>query len=504
MDFHFDLNFTEESSSLPSTISLLFFSFTFIFSIFSLSLYILRLRPWCNCDLCRSYLSSAWSESFPNLSDWYADLLRRSPSATIHLHVLSNLVTANPDNVEHILSSNFQNYPKGQPFSSLLGDLLGHGIFNVDGDTWRFQRKMASLELGSVAVRSHAFEIVWAQIRTRLIPVMSAAAMATAVDLQDVFRRFSFDVICRFSFGVDPGCLRLSMPVSEFAVAFDVASRVSAERAMGTWPVMWRIKRALNLGSERRLKEAIKIVNGLAEEVIRHRRQIGFSGRNDLLSRFMASTHDDRYLRDIVVSFLLAGRDTVASALTSFFWLLAQHPEVEAKILSESDRVMGPDRDAAASFENLRDMHYLHAAVYENMRLFPPVQFDSKFAVDDDVLPDGTFVHKGTRVTYHPYAMGRMDRIWGPDCLRFNPDRWLNNGCFSPENPFKFPVFQAGLRVCLGKELAVMDIKSVAVALVRKFQIRLDKPDRVARFAPGLTASWRGGLPVRIQERTPN
>lgn len=205
-----------------------------------------------------------------------------------------------------------------------------------------------------------------------------------------------------------------------------------------------------------------------------------------------------------MVSFLLAGRDTVASALTSFFWLLAQHPEVEAKILSESDRVMGPDRDAAASFENLRDMHYLHAAVYENMRLFPPVQFDSKFAVDDDVLPDGTFVHKGTRVTYHPYAMGRMDRIWGPDCLRFNPDRWLNNGCFSPENPFKFPVFQAGLRVCLGKELAVMDIKSVAVALVRKFQIRLDKPDRVARFAPGLTASWRGGLPVRIQERTPN
>ena len=136
------------------------------------------------------------------------------------------------------------------------------------------------------------------------------------------------------------------------------------------------------------------------------------------------------------------------------------------------------------------------------MRLFPPVQFDSKFAEEDDILPDGTFVQKGTRVTYHPYAMGRMDRIWGLDCLQFKPERWLKNGYFTPENPFKFPVFQAGLRVCLGKELAVMDVKCVAVVLIRKFKIRLAGTDRIARFAPGLTASWRGGLPVRIEERS--
>ncbi|KAH7864814.1 hypothetical protein Vadar_034154 [Vaccinium darrowii] len=88
------------------------------------------------------------------------------------------------------------------------------------------------------------------------------------------------------------------------------------------------------------------------------------------------------------------------------------------------------------------------------MRLYPPVQFDSKFCQEDDTLPDGTFVKKGTRVTYHPYAMGRMERIWGPDCLEFKPERWLENGVFRPVSPFKYPVFQAGVRVCLGKELA--------------------------------------------------
>ncbi|KAH7864647.1 hypothetical protein Vadar_032135 [Vaccinium darrowii] len=75
-------------------------------------------------------------------------------------------------------------------------------------------------------------------------------------------------------------------------------------------------------------------------------------------------------------------------------------------------------------------MHYLQAAINESMRLYLPVQFDSKFCQEDDTLPDGTFVKKGTRVTYHPYAMGRMERIWGPDCLEFKPERWLENGVF--------------------------------------------------------------------------
>ncbi|KAF9613411.1 hypothetical protein IFM89_008241 [Coptis chinensis] len=70
-------------------------------------------------------------------------------------------------------------------------------------------------------------------------------------------------------------------------------------------------------------------------------------------------------------------------------------------------------------------------ALYECLRLYPPVQFDSKFAQEDDVLRDGTFVKKGTRVTYHPYAMGRMEELWGPDCLEFKLERWLINGAFT-------------------------------------------------------------------------
>lgn len=491
--------------AIQSHFSLLFFSFASIFIVFALLLELLKYLPWwCNCPVCKAYVTSSWRADFDNLCDWYTHLLRQSPTRTIHIHVLSNTITANPDNVEHILKTRFENYPKGKRFSSILGDFLGRGIFNVDGDLWRFQRKLASVELGSMSVRSFSFHIVSAEVRRRLLPLLdSVADTGQVLDFQDVLRRFAFDNICKISFGLDPGCLELSLPMSEFAAAFDTASRLSAWRAAATAPAVWKAKRFFNLGSERELRRAIRLVHLLADEVIRQRRKHGFSSSRDLLSRFMASIDDDRYLRDIAISFMLAGRDTVSSALTSFFMLLSQHPAVQSRIRTEIDQVMGSSGDAAAvaSYDQLREMHYVHAALYENMRLYPPVQFNSKFSVDDDMLPDGTFVSRGTRVTYHAYAMGRTEELWGTDCREFRPERWLKNGVFAGENPFKYPVFQGGLRVCLGKEMALMEMKTVIVSVVRGFEVEMVDGRRPPKFSPGLTASLGGGLPVRVRCR---
>ncbi|CAL9768562.1 unnamed protein product [Musa acuminata subsp. burmannicoides] len=492
---------------LQSYVSSFFFIFAATFITFSGLLLLVRWRPWCNCPVCRSYLSSSWTAEFDNLCDWYAHLLRQSPTGTVQIHVLGNTITANPDNVEYMLKTNFDNFPKGKPFSTILGDLLGHGIFNVDGEAWRFQRKMASLELGSASLRSYAFRIVSGEVHHRLLPLLAFVSDPSGdhtVELQDVFRRFAFDSVCKISFGLDPGCLELSLPMSDFAMAFDRASTLLARRAATIAPLVWKLKRFLNVGSERELRRSIRRVNVLADEVIRQRRILGSASGHDLLSRFMSSVEDDRYLRDIVISFLLAGRDTVASSLTSVFFLLSQHPKVVAAIRDEVAAVTkGKDEnDEVPTYEQLNGMHYVTAVLHESLRLYPPVQFDSKFCLEDDVLPDGTMVTKNARVTYHPYAMGRMERIWGSDCFDFKPERWLRDGLFTPEGLFKYPVFQAGLRVCLGKEMALMEMKAVIVSVVPRFDIEVINGGRSPHFTPGLTATITGGLSVRVHRRS--
>lgn len=506
------LVFSLITSLIITSILIIFFTSVFPYltscfhKLFSTSLF-------CSCEICQAYLTSSWSKDFNNLCDWYSDLLQKSPTKTIHIHVLRNTITANCENLEYILKTNFENYPKGKPFSSILGDFLGRGIFNVDGELWKFQKKMASLELNKNSIRSFAFEVVNNEIHHRLIPLLKNQN-EVALDLQDVFKRFSFDSICRFSFGLDPMCLEKSLPMSDFALSFDLASKLSAERAMVVSPLIWKIKRFFNMGSEKELKKSINIINMLAKVVINQKRKMGFSNHQDLLSRFMSTTiHDDMFLRDIVISFLLAGRDTVASSLTSFFWLLAKNREVESEILSEAERVMGVGNNfGVTNFEQLSKLHYLQAAAYESMRLYPPIQFDSKFCLVDDVLPDGTRVKSGTRVTYHPYAMGRLEELWGEDCLEFKPQRWLKDGVFQPTNQFKYPIFQAGLRVCIGKEMALMELKSVAISLLRKFRIELEETSTTTttlgcdnpRFSPGLTATFAFGLPVFVRERGTN
>ncbi|KAG0496419.1 hypothetical protein HPP92_001110 [Vanilla planifolia] len=480
-----------------------FFLSAAIFSVFLASvLALVRRRPWCTCAICRAYVTSSWSASFPNLADYYTHLLRNSPTRTIHVHVLNSTITANPSNVEHILRTRFDIYPKGPAFSAILGDLLGRGIFNADGDMWHFQRKLSLRVFSVSALRTFCSLEINSVLRQRLLPLLRLhrASPLSPFDLQSAFRRFTIDAVSAVALGLDPESH--STLLSAFSDAFEVAATLSAARAASPAPFIWRVKRLLCLGTERCLRKEILRVDAFAHRIIGCRRLLPKG--QDLLSRFMASVDDDDYLRDIIVSFFLAGRDTVASALAGIFHLLLRYPAAVTAIRQEIvDRAVSADGDGGvvASWDQLREMSYVHAVVHEGMRLFPPIQFDSKFCAEDDVLPDGTFVRKGKRVTYHAYAMGRMEEEWGEDYGEFRPERWLRDGVFSPESPFKYPVFQGGQRQCVGKELAIMVMKAVVVAVIGEFDVELVDGKKTARFLPGLTATLQGGLPVTLCRR---
>ncbi|RVX20809.1 Cytochrome P450 94A1 [Vitis vinifera] len=248
---------------------------------------------------------------------WTSDLIRASPSATVVIHRCLGtrvVLTGNPSNVQHILKTHFHNYHKGQFFRIILSDFLGGGIFNADGDNWKFQRQVSSHEFNTKSLRKFIETVVDAELSDRLIPILSTAAANNSVlDFQDILQRFAFDNICKIAFGYDPDCLLPSLPQAKFAVAFEDAARISSERFTLILPIVWKLKRLMGVGSEKRLKLAVAEVREFAKNIVREKKEElkhkSSLDSTDLLSRFLSSGHSDEdFITDIVISFILAGR----------------------------------------------------------------------------------------------------------------------------------------------------------------------------------------------------
>ncbi|KAL0016347.1 hypothetical protein SO802_003416 [Lithocarpus litseifolius] len=443
---------------------------------------------------------------------WLSGIIQVSPSATFVLqrnYSTRRVYSGNPALVQHILKTNFSNYVKGDDFNRTLTDFLGHGIFNIDGDSWKFQRQVSSHEFNTKSLRKFIETVVDTELSDRLIPILSSAAkQGTVLDFQDILQRFAFDNICKIAFGFDPAYLLPSLPQAKFALAFEDGVRISSERFSAVHPVFWNFKKLLNIGSEKRLKNAISEVREFALNIVKEKKQRLGEKESldsvDLLSRFLSSGHsDENFVTDIVISFILAGRDTTSAALTWFFWLLSKNPEIESEILNEIN-----EKSEAPVFDEVKDMVYTHASLCESMRLYPPVPINGKEAVNDDVLPGGTVVKKGMRVIYFPYAMGRLEMLWGSDWAEFKPERWLQkeeeSWKFVGRDWYTYPVFQAGPRICLGKEMAFLQMKRVVAGVLRRFKVVPAFEEGVnhePEFVSYLTSKMKGGFPVKIVER---
>ncbi|RZC92886.1 hypothetical protein C5167_007909 [Papaver somniferum] len=443
-------------------------------------------------------------------NQWVAEVLNFCPTNTYVIRNLgaSIVTTAYPENVKHILKCHFSNYPKGGVMRNILSDFLGNGIFNADGDSWKFQRKISSHEFNTTSLRKFIEEIVKIEIFRRLIPILSMTAEKNSE--LDLLQRFALDNICKISFGYDPSYLSISLEKKEFSVAFEDATRIMSERIGHIIHLVWTLKRFLDIGSEKRLKQATATIRESARNIVRQKKhelkEKSSLETSDLLSRFVKDDDlDEDFVIDIVISFILAGQDTISAALAWFFWLVSCNPRVEYEILKEINQT-----SEEPSYDDVKDMVYIHASLCESMRLYPPVPLDSKEAASDDILPDGTVIKNGMRVSFSIYAMGRMEHMWGSDCNEFKPERWLEKEnvtgklSFMGKDPYTYPIFQAGPRICLGKEMAFLQMKMVAVEVLRRFHVvpTANKNNYAPVYVSYLASKMKGDFPVKIEKRT--
>ncbi|KAH9608696.1 hypothetical protein KSS87_006268 [Heliosperma pusillum] len=454
--------------------------------------------------------------NFKRLHHYMTDLATKHKTYRLLNPFRNEIYTCDPANVEYILKTNFDNFGKGDYTYANVSDLLGDGIFAVDGDKWKNQRKVSSYEFSTRVLRDFS-SIIFRENAVKLANIIAVAMKSDQImDIQDLFMKSTLDSIFKVAFGVELDSMCGSNEEGiRFSQAFDDASAASLYRYVD---ILWPIKRFLNIGLEAKLKQDIRIINAFVYRLISNKVELMKKSedtpsmkKDDILSRFLQLDNTDpKYLRDIILNFVIAGKDTTAATLSWFIYMLCKHPEVQEKVAKELRNVTS--MESGSNYEqltaNLREeslerLHYLHAALTETLRLYPAVPVDAKICFSDDTLPDGYSVKKGDMVAYQPYAMGRMHFIWGDDAEDYRPERWLDeDGIFQPHSPFKFTAFQAGPRICLGKEFAYRQMKIFSTVLLSNFVFKLGDKESTVNYRTMINLHIDGGLHVRALPRT--
>ncbi|KAG0278085.1 Protein kinase alk2 [Linnemannia exigua] len=406
-----------------------------------------------------------------------------------------------PDVLEHVLKTNFWAYEKGSFIYNAFYDLLGNGIFGADGHLWNWQRKMVSHIFNVNAFRHYTSEVFVKESYAVADYLGMIAEEGRTVDIHNLFYLYTLDSFGEVSFGQSFGCLDAPEKEVEFAAAFDRLNMVVFNRLFtpGWQMIEWITGRRLQI-----LKDK-KTITDFALKIIRDRRINGYNKpQKDLLQLCMDMDGEDgrplsdEMLKDLILNFIIAGRDTTAQALSWMFYLLHRSqsdPKIMQRLVKEVDDVL---MGQAPTYDSCKNLKYAKACLYESLRIYPSVPGNMKVAVQDDVWPDGTKIYKGEFISWNTWTMGRSTALWGLDAREYNPDRWMT-GEHIPSH--KFPAFHVGPRTCLGQQFATVEAITVMAILLQRFTFELVDPDIEPGYLPGLTLHMANGLPLRVHQR---
>ncbi|XP_027358756.1 alkane hydroxylase MAH1-like [Abrus precatorius] len=427
---------------------------------------------------------------------------------------MNYLVTSDPTNVHHIMSKSFDNYIKGHEFREIF-QAFGDGIFTADSETWKYNRSLFHSLFKQRSFEVFLEKTIQKKVQNNLLPILDHVhQQGIVVDLQDVFNRFTFDNICSIVLGYDPNCLSIDFPEVACEKAFNEAEECIFYRHVVPTTV-WKLQKWLQIGQEKKLTKACKTFDQFLYACIASKRQVlskctkneMAEAQVDLLTALMREEKghalDDKFLRDSAFNLFVAGRDTITSALTWFFWLVATHPLVESKILEEIKDKFGDKEEKSGGFgvEDVKKLVYLHGAICEALRLFPPIPFERKQSIKADILPSGHSINPNTMILFSLYAMGRFEDVWGKDCSEFKPERWISErGGIVYAPSYKFVSFNAGPRTCLGKELSFIQIKMVITAILCNYRIHVVEANPIIP-SHSIVLLMKHGLKVRITKK---
>ncbi|HEX8552641.1 MAG TPA: cytochrome P450 [Abditibacteriaceae bacterium] len=377
---------------------------------------------------------------------------------------LEVLLVNHPDLVEQVMLGANKHFIKDRttPTSRAFRRLLGNGLLTSDGDFWLRQRRLAQQAFHKDRILQTYSGAFVRHCETMLDGWESGSVR----DMYGDMMKLTLEIAAETFFGSDVSDRAGDIGRALNDIMDDFVARGSKIPLPDDFPSP----------TNRRFDRATAALDKIVFKIIEERRaqeKDGEGGRNDLLTLLMRaqdsddSQMTDRQLRDEGVTLFLAGHETTALALSWIGFLLAQHPEIQARLHAEVDEVLG---GRTPTVDDLEKLPLVNNIVTETMRLYPPVWRVARQAMHDTQIGEYK-VKKGAVVIVSQWLLHRDERFYDhPD--QFRPDRWTDEMKKKLPRYAYFP-FGGGPRICIAANFASLESALLLATIARRFSFAL-------------------------------
>ncbi len=396
----------------------------------------------------------------------------------------------NPDDIKHVLVTNSDNFDKGPRLTSPKGKRLsGEGLLTSLGSSHLRQRRMMQPVFYRTFIRAFAETIT-----SGIEQMLGQWKNCTELNIGQEMMELAQGNIIKTVFGP-----RFDDPSGELVRAISIRKMYVEHVQFSLLPFPEYLPPKLRYEYQQAMT---RIDNTITREI--EKRRAAPEASHDILSLLMHAKYEDgtgmtdKQIRDEFLTLFSAGYETIGEALTWTWYLLSQHPEVEARFLGELREVLG---GCVPGADDLSKLRYTGMILAESMRLYPPTWIFIRMARQDAVLPSGFTIPAGSKLYLCQYVMHRNVRYW-PNPERFEPERFTEQATKARPKFAYFP-FGGGIRVCIGEAFAKMECLLALTTIAQRFALKL-LPGQTIVPKPHMTLRPKNKIMMRIQERDPH
>ncbi|MFK8005462.1 MAG: cytochrome P450 [Saprospiraceae bacterium] len=399
-----------------------------------------------------------------------------------------NILTIDPDVIQHILRKNANNYEKPDGSTNALARFIGKGLLLATGEEHTRQRalmapgfrpkQMAKL----VDLMDNEIDKYCDELDVRL-------AKDSKINIADEMKAMTFRVMSKAIYSDDMS----KEMIHDFSKRFDTLQDFFIKLVRLPAMMKW-----YDFNGKTKFYEKVANENNqVLLDIITARRKRELD--DDLLGMLMGCKYEDtqegmtdKQLTEESLILFVAGHETASNILSWIFYLLHEHPECVEKIKTEAENLL---QGRKPEFVDLMKMEYLTQVIDECLRLYPPSWITDRIAKEDDEVK-GFLIPKGSRVIPFIYGLHHSEKVW-PDAEKFDPSRFTKAGRKDRHNFAHMP-FGAGPRQCIGRHFAMTEMKMIILKLIYRYDFNLVKNQKI-EILPVVTLRPRYGIQFNLK-----